>query len=312
MKKIFLLFPFIIVILFMVFNMQKKDLKYSFYHWQNSFNIKNSKEKLYIKVLDMDFSQKLEIVKTRFLSEPSKNFVPVIYITNKAMKYALLNELTSSVTKALKALPYEFNEIQFDCDWSLSTRAKYFDFLEKIKIEFDKDLSATIRLHQIKYAKKTGVPPVDYGVLMYYNMSDIGNFNTKNSILDNDVAKRYLYNFDKYPLRLKLALPLYSQAIQFRGKRPIDIFEGVRKKDFIKNFKELKQNYFEVIKSFYFKGRYIYKGDILRFENPKYEDLKIALKDFFKKADNPYDEIIFYTLKYKSKYDLENLKKELN
>ncbi|RXJ83864.1 hypothetical protein [Arcobacter sp. CECT 8985] len=309
MKKIVLFFTILILILIYV-QSEKRDLNYSFYSWKNSFNIKKQEDKLYIKVLDINYSNKLEIISTRFKTIPKdKLSIPVIYITNKAMKLSFLDELVNKVYKNLKVLPFKYNEVQFDCDWSISTRAKYFSFLKKIKNKIDKKLSATIRLHQVKYYNKTGVPPVDYGLLMYYNMSDIANYDTKNSILDNFIAKKYHFNFEKYPLRLKLALPLYSQAIQFRDKKAIDIFEGVKKQDFSKNFKIVKRNYYKVVKSFYFKGRYIYKGDVFRFEDSNLDDLKIALNDFFDIAKNPFKEIIFYTIKYKNKYNLKKLLK---
>ena len=142
---------------------------------------------------------------------------------------------------------------------------------------------------------------------MYYNMSNIGDFNTKNSILDNEIAKKYHYNFDVYPLKLKLALPLYSQAIQFREEKAISLFEGVEEKDFNNDFEKLENNRYKVLNSHYFKGRYIYKDDIFRLENSNEQDIKIALKDFLDLSKNRYDEVIFYTLKYKNKYDLNNL-----
>ncbi|MDN5110872.1 hypothetical protein PJV97_00800 [Aliarcobacter butzleri] len=307
MKKIVILISLILVFALIVFSYnktQKKDIQISFYSWENSFEEQNINEKLYIKVLDVNFSTKLELLKTN-IKEPPKNFIPVIYITNETMKNVDYSLLSKAILETLKN--YKFDEIQIDCDWSLSTRANYFNLLEDLKEKLNKKISATIRLHQIKYYTKTGIPPVDYGVLMYYNMSNIGDFNTKNSILDNEIAKKYHYNFDVYPLKLKLALPLYSQAIQFREEKAISLFEGVEEKDFNNDFEKLENNRYKVLNSHYFKGRYIYKDDIFRLENSNEQDIKIALKDFLDLSKNRYDEVIFYTLKYKNKYDLNNL-----
>ncbi|MCT7581686.1 hypothetical protein [Aliarcobacter butzleri] len=307
MKKIVILISLILVFALIVFSYnktQKKDIQISFYSWENSFGEQNINEKLYIKVLDVNFSTKLELLKTN-IKETPKNFIPVIYITNETMKNVYYSLLSKAILETLKN--YKFDEIQIDCDWSLSTRSNYFNLLEDLKEKLNKTISATIRLHQIKYYTKTGIPPVDYGVLMYYNMSNIGDFNTKNSILDNEIAKKYHYNFDVYPLKLKLALPLYSQAIQFREEKAISLFEGVEEKDFNNDFEKLENNRYKVLNSHYFKGRYIYKDDIFRFENSNEQDIKIALKDFLDLSKNRYDEVIFYTLKYKNKYDLNNL-----
>ncbi|MDY0193231.1 MAG: hypothetical protein RBR93_06865 [Aliarcobacter butzleri] len=307
MKKIVILISLISVFALIVFSYnktQKKDIQISFYSWENSFEEQNINEKLYIKVLDVNFSTKLELLKTNIKDAP-KNFIPVIYITNETMKNVDYSLVSKAILETLKN--YKFDEIQIDCDWSLSTRSNYFNLLEDLKEKLNKKISATIRLHQIKYYTKTGIPPVDYGVLMYYNMSNIGDFNTKNSILDNEIAKKYHYNFDVYPLKLKLALPLYSQAIQFREEKTISLFEGVEEKDFNNDFEKLENNRYKVLNSHYFKGRYIYKDDIFRLENSNEQDIKIALKDFLDLSKNRYDEVIFYTLKYKNKFDLNNL-----
>ncbi|BAK73859.1 hypothetical protein [Arcobacter sp. L] len=306
MKKIFI--PLILIFLFVsfIFVQTKKNepLTISFYSWENNFDKKDINEKLYIKVLDIAYSTKLEIVTTNLKTTP-KDFIPVIYITNETMKNVDYSLVSNAILKTLKNL--NFNEVQIDCDWSDSSQSNYFKLLEDLKTKLNKPLSATIRLHQIKYYVKTGIPPVDYGVLMYYNMSDITNIDTKNSILDNDIAKKYHYNFDNYKLKLKLALPLYSQAIQFRENKALSIFEGVEKSDFDSNFIEISPNLYKVLNSTYFKGRYIYKDDIFKFEDVKKEDLKIALDDFINLTKNRFDEIIFYTLKYKNKFDLDNL-----
>ena len=75
--------------------------------------------------------------------------------------------------------------------------------------------------------------------------------------------QKYHYNFDSYKLKLKLALPLYSQAIQFRDNKALSIFEGVSKKILIQILKNIAPNIYKVLNSTYFMGRYIYKDDIL-------------------------------------------------
>ena len=306
MKKILIILAigFLVAIFMFIKNQKKENLTFSFYYWENSFKEKNIKEKLYIKVLDIAYSTKLEIVKSN-LQEKPKDFIPVVYITNETMQNVDFSLVSNAIIQGLKN--YEFDELQIDCDWSGSSQSNYFKLLEDLKSKLNKTLSATIRLHQIKYYTKTGVPPVDYGVLMYYNMSDIADFNTKNSILDNDIAKKYHYNFENYKLKLKLALPLYSQAVQFRENKALSIFEGVEEKNFDSNFTKISDNLYKVLNSTYFQGRYVYKDDVFRFEDIDEKELKIALNDFLKLSNNRFDEVIFYTLKYKNKFDLEKL-----
>lgn len=303
---------FIVLILVLIstsFFLNKKEEKTaSFYYWENDYSLNNPKEKLYIKILDIAYSNKIEVIKTTFSKTAPKGFIPVVYITNDTMKNVDYEKISKIILTNLKA--FDINELQIDCDWSLSTKSNYFKLLEDLKAKLNKTISATIRLHQIKYYKKTGVPNIDYGVLMYYNMSNIGDINSKNSILDNEIAKKYHYNFDEYPLKLKLALPLYSQAIQFRDSNALDIFEGVKEEDFKDEFEKISSNMYRVKKSTYFRGRYIYKDDLLRFEDSKLDELKIALEDFENLSENRFNEIIFYTYKYKNKYNLESLLKD--
>ena len=75
----------------------------------------------------------------------------------------------------------------------------------------------------------------------------------------------------------------------------------------LENFEKLENNLYKVTKSHYFKGKYIYKDDIFRFEDSSESELKIALNDFFKLSNNSFNEVIFYTIKYKTKYNLQNL-----
>lgn len=315
MKKILLLLSFIALTTFLIFKMSTQQTdeaqSASFYFWENNFNEKDTEDKLYIKVLDINYSQKLEIIKTSFLQKAPKNFVPTIYITNKTLQNVDFTVLSSAILKSLNEFDFVYDELQIDCDWSISTKTNYFNLLSELKAKLNKPLSATIRLHQIKYSSKTGIPPVDYGLLMYYNMSDLGNFDTKNSILDNTIAKQYHYNFDTYNLKLKLALPLYSQAVLFRDKKGLALFEGAKKSDFTEEFKdnftEISTNKFQVLNSFYFKGRYIYKDDVLRLEEVSQEQLEIALNDFLKLSKNSFNEVVFYTLKYKNSYNLDKL-----
>ncbi|SDF10039.1 hypothetical protein [Chitinophaga filiformis] len=85
-----------------------------------------------------------------------------------------------SIKKIITAARERLNtEIQIDCDWTAGTREKYFHFLKALRHYYpDKILSATIRLYPYKYTKKMGVPPVDRGMLMCYNLGDIKDAST--------------------------------------------------------------------------------------------------------------------------------------
>jgi len=303
-KTLFFIFVAFLTVFFYL--PTKKEVKVSFYYWKNSFKLtkfeksflnKLNTKKLYIKIFDITYNESFQFTPTIFNQKITHKIVPTIYIENQVfLKIEDLNKFISTTTKRIKQKikNLKVQEIQFDCDWSLKSRKNYFYFLDMMKKSFKLKISATIRLHQIKFYEKTGVPPIDYGVLMYYNMESVGDFKTKNSILNNQVAKCYHYNFNSYPLKLKVALPIYSQGVLFRFNEIIQIIEGVDKDDFSnQNFKQLSNNYFKVLKSHYFKARYIYKDDIIRFESSNFIDLKEASEDLNKLLKD-IDEIIFF------------------
>jgi hypothetical protein len=285
---------------------------YSYYHWKQNYKINEKKEPKYIKVLDIAYENKTKIHRTKFTEKPKHQIVPVIYIDNPVFKHENGKKFAQKIFVLLKKQAnnnFTYNEIQIDCDWTDSTKNPYFSFLKEFKILSNKKLSTTIRLHQVKYHKRTGVPPVDKGVLMYYNMSNFKDLDTKNYILDLELGKKYHYNFNTYPLELDLALPLYAQATIIRFQSIVGIMEGVRKKALNNNFKALKNNHYEVTKTHYFKKRLLYKGDILRIDEVSPAMLKDAVKNLSKVMNQP-KEIIYYrfeNLKEYKKKELENL-----
>jgi len=95
----------------------------------------------------------------------------------------------------------QIKEIQFDCDWTPSTKEKYFAFLKKMKHLFaDKRISCTIRLYPFKYPKKAGVPPIDRGMLMCYNAGDVKDINAINSLFNKNEVLAYFKGAESYPL----------------------------------------------------------------------------------------------------------------
>ena len=174
---------------------------------------------------------------------------------------------------------HKIKEIQFDCDWTQKSKVKYFDFLQDIKTQLQGSsilLSSTIRLHQIKYFEETGVPPVDRGALMFYNMGNLEDITAENSILDLSIAKEYLNNFEKYPLALDVALPVFSWGVLIREGKMIKLINNLQSFDLKdeSRFSKIDKTHFEVIKSTYLQGYYLYKEDEIRLEKASIEQLQ--------------------------------------
>ena len=269
-----------------------RTVKTAFYHWQTDFDLsdfekdfirKTKSEKFYVKFFDVDWNGK-EAVPLASLNIKNKErvgqeIVPTIFITNRTFKHLteegiidLAKKITEKVKQAFDGFgDVELREIQFDCDWSESTRAAYFSFLESMNesiLEEGIKLSATIRLHQIKFFEKTGVPPVSRGMLMFYNTGELRDFETENSILDLKTAEKYLVNFEEYPIPLDLALPLFRWGVLFREGKMIRLLNGLSETDLRDTtvFHQTAKERFSVNENTYLTGHYLYKKDKIRLE----------------------------------------------
>lgn len=297
MKKKLILFVLVSLIISVVFIFQEHNKpSIGFYHWKSNYkNSQDDKYKKYIKVLDFQYDKKLMYISTTFHDIPN-DFIPIVYIDNKVFKESKSNKTIINIIKrTLDKFKISFNEVQFDCDWTNTTKNQYFTFLSSMKDLLKSNISATIRLHQIKYFELTGIPPVDYGVLMFYNMASISDINTKNYILDLNIAKQYMYNFDIYPLKLDIALPIYSMATIIRYGKVVAIKDNV-KSNMLKNdkFIKLEDTLYKSLKTHYFYGTLVYKNDIIRIDEVNENILLESYEMLLKKLRTYPKNIIFY------------------
>ena len=264
------------------------------YYWKTIFELdkqdrnwikENEVSKIYTRFFDVDWEpstkQALPVGSLKILSNKISGveIIPTIFITNKTflnIRDSSINDLAFKVYEKIKSQvsafkQMEIKEIQMDCDWTEKTKEKYFSFIKYFKLYCEKEnisVSATIRLHQVKYFEMTGVPPVDRGSLMFYNMTSVSDPNTKNSIFDEAVAKKYLVNFDRYPLKLDVILPAFSWGVLFRNNKISGIINDVKIEELSNsdNIELLKSNLYRVVKNIYFRERYLKKNDQIRIE----------------------------------------------
>ena len=171
-----------------------------------------------------------------------------------------------------------------DCDWTPETRDAYFYFLEELRRLLPDSLllSATIRLHQVKYPEQTGIPPVDRGMLMFYNMDNVRAADTRNSILDRSVASAYYNRLDEYPLPLDVALPVFGWVVVRREGKVVQLLSGLDERALADTarFEALGgAKLFRVKRSTYLNAYYLYAGDSLRVEKVEADSLRAAWSD---------------------------------
>ena len=322
-------FFWVLLFLFLAACSKKEQPIISFYYWKTNLKFSetektalkdNDVHKLYIRYFDIGLhpqTQKPFPISPVHFYEDMKEFevVPVVFIQNKVMldKGLDIEDLAEKtlhlVTEINNKNKINCAEIQIDCDWSLNSKDNYLKFIEQIKKLSKKKLSATIRLHQVKYFKKTKIPNVDNGVLMFYNMGSIAP-DSLNSIYSRKISERYLKSLKKYPLHLDYALPIYSWAIHIRNQKVLGLRSKLNfselKKD--KNFEQISPIFFKVRQSNYKNSVYYEENDLLKTETISPEDLKEMAEDLGdNKAQSP-KEIIFYDL---DEFNLNNYEKNI-
>jgi len=246
------------------------------------------------------------------------NVIPTIYITTKAIKQTRdIGRLARKIDGLIREIHSDYfdtipHEIQIDCDWNESTKDTYFTLLDSLNTKYT--VSATIRLHQIKYADKTGIPPVAKGALMVYNIGDLKDME-QNSILDPIIVSQYINSNSEYPLPLDIALPLFSQTVVKNTSGKIRLINSSLKDDILshsQHFKMLSKNTFSVIKDTLYHGFYIAEGYTLKTENTSEQSI-IESYNIIKNSKLKTENIIFYHLdgSITKEYDISKIIKAL-
>lgn len=290
----------------------------AFYYWKTNFVLsgkeqsvlaQNKISKIYLRYFDVAISSKtgnpIPVAMVHFGRTAAEfKIIPVVYIKNEVMLDAKvdLNELAYKIKGTIgqinKKHSISIDEIQIDCDWTLTSRDRYLQFIGLFKkINQPIGISATIRLHQVKYYQNTGIPSVDKGVLMYYNMGKIG-VDSLNSIYDRKIAGKYLASLKRYPLPLDIALPVFSNGIHIRSNHVIGLKSKINISELRKdtNFAALGTVFFKAVKSNYRQGIYYKKGDLLKIESISEENLIEMADDLKDRLQKPPKEIILYDL----------------
>jgi hypothetical protein len=290
----------------------------SFYYWRTRFKLDsiendalrfNGVKTLQVRYFDVDFVPDDSIAKpvSPVVFESSLidlNIIPVIFIKKRVferIREDSINSLANSIFRLVSSISHSIKKapdgIQFDCDWTEKTKEKYFLFLRSYRSLTKSGISCTIRLHQVKYPAMAGIPPVDYGVLMFYNMGDI-NTGAGNSVYQKEVAEKYSPSIKSYPLALDLALPIFSWALQLREGRVIQLLNKMSFPQFENdsNFIRVSLNRYSV-KSACFRGGYYFReNDSVKVERVSKENLFDIVTQVNANSNHKIRNLVFYDL----------------
>lgn len=264
------------------------------YKWQTTWQQSEAEQKfcdsldvktLYVRAFDVVWEgQAVPQAVLQLVEKPSEAqaYVLCVFLTQSVFEHTPAEQTAPLAQKVLQKLatfqdkfPHTLG-YQMDCDWTAKSRLSYFAFLEHLQRlkPAGLQLSATIRLHQIKFPKQTGIPPVERGSLMFYNMGDVSNVQTHNSILDVQEARKYVDKLSEYPLDLDVILPIFSWGCVYRNGSLVQLLPEFSP-DSLKAL-QAEKGFYRVDKSQYHKGTYLYKDDQIRWERVNTQQLREA------------------------------------
>lgn len=310
---------FHILFLLLIFGSCSKNEKhpYTFYYWKTSLKLDSVEKKtldqseipyLYTRFFDIDkvngkYQPVAVITKDKSFAT-TKTIVPAIFITNRSFLYIKKDEISFLAAKIVELIDKKtaeyglrtHNEIQIDCDWTAGTKDDYFVFLKELKKISGKKITCTLRLHQVKDRKLTGIPPVEKVYLMCYSTSSPLENSDKNSILEQNILKSYLSELEDYPIKkIDVALPIYSWGIVTNHLGKHKLINALSANDLENpDFKKISENEAEIMKDGFYFGNYLNKGFTIKVEEIPEEELESVIR-FLDKKINHFN-IIYYQL----------------
>lgn len=294
---------------------KKAPNNYGFYYWRTEFSLnktekdllkKSTSKDFYIRIFDLDKKEgnisKIGEINFKQKIDFKQNVVPVIFITNRTWEGTTENDFNfaiNTIYNSIKNLEEnsvkKISEIQIDCDWTTQTKNDYFKFLEKLKAKTQKDISCTLRLHQVKDKKETGIPPVKKVYLMCYATSSPLENLDKNTILDVSTLKNYLSKLEEYPIKMDVALPIYSWGIvtNHLGKRKL--LNALTEEDLQnQNFEKLGNSTYKILKDGFYFGMYLNKNFTIKVESIPENDILEVQKFIDQKINQPHLYIYYH------------------
>lgn len=287
----------LLVLIFTLFSCKQKNAHpYTFYYWKTTLMLNEEESTvlrkatapyIYTRFFDVDkVNGKFQPIATITKDEnfqTDKEIVPVVFVMNRTFQNIKPEEITfiaQNISDLIQKKTSEFKfkeskEIQIDCDWTAGTKDDYFKFLTELKKTSKKEITSTLRLHQVKDKKLMGIPPVSKVYLMCYSTSSPLENSDKNSILDVQLLKNYLAKIEDYPIKnIDVALPIYSWGIvtNHLGKRKL--INALSEKDLENpNFRKVSKTEAEVLKDGFYFGNYLNKGFNIKVEEIADEQL---------------------------------------
>lgn len=269
---------------------RKPAAEASFYFWRTKAVLspgeaaalkRHGVNTLYVRFFDVDLPEEAGLPQPIGVADSVEHLpshltvIPVVFITNRTFLRLQHDteaiSLAKNILKKINGMRNSYPELQIDCDWSEKSKDRYFLLLRTLKKQLPPAsiLSATIRLHQVKYPIRTGIPPVDRGMLMFYNTGKIRDPKAPNSIFDEATSSSYTPYLKSYALPLDAALPVFRWYIHYRNGS----IRGLVTKKQLPEIKDTSyfytsgEGYYTVKQATLMNGVSYETGDVLKYES---------------------------------------------
>ncbi|NJL76213.1 MAG: hypothetical protein HC892_15545 [Saprospiraceae bacterium] len=143
---------------------------------------------------------------------------------------------------------------------------------------------------------------MDRGMLMFYNMGEITDWETENSILDVQIAKSYLSDLENYTLPLDVALPIYRWAAIYRNTRLFKLVHQLSTDELAdsSNYALVAPKRYKVKTNTILRGHFLEPHDQIKTEAVNYSQLVIATKLLCDHLPLATRSVVFYHLEEKT------------
>lgn len=267
----------------------------SFCYWKTTFTFDNQENNIwqqtaanhmYIRYFDVGWdamSKQARPISTLLASKdslPCEHITPAIFFSNNVFEKSTEGQLDTLATRIKNRIAHtneqfssqgfadKYSEILIDCDWSKGTKDKFFYFIEKLKEAIpDKEITTTLRLWQYKNPAAAGIPPVKRVLLMCYNLQAANEYDIENSIVTLDEIKKYITAVN-YPLKIDIALPLFSWGVIFRDKEFKGVIRNASSRSYSNNkqYTQIGENRFRLNEEMVIGDFFARPGDEIRIE----------------------------------------------
>lgn len=294
---------------------QRKEIKITpaFYYWKTVFTTTSHEKEIWNRIgfkkmglrffdvgMENGIPRPMAELKIESALPDKLNIEPVVFIQEKVFRsldsveaWKLGEKIFHRISGMAAAFHISFNQIQLDCDWTLSSRNLYFTLIKAVKNKALKtrkapvNITCTLRLHQFKYPDKAGIPPADRVVLMIYNLNNPGSRAGQNSIFFKPLAEKYISKRNvNYPIPMDAAIPLFSWGVLKRQHKNIRLLNHWSPETSPGKIQMKSKHTFQVISPFEWQGFEVMEGDQISYEAAGIQEAKEAASLFSHAMNN--------------------------